>query len=117
MRKCYTCSLEKDDNDFYKASRNRGLMPYCKDCLKARVKERGRNNKKKAVALMGGKCSRCGYSRCISALEFHHTNPENKESELHDIRFCGWKIFWFEVSKCILLCANCHREEEERLLI
>jgi hypothetical protein len=27
----------------------------------------------------GGKCERCGYDVNLSALEFHHKNPEEKE--------------------------------------
>ena len=27
----------------------------------------------------GGKCERCGYNANLSALEFHHKNPEEKE--------------------------------------
>ncbi|VVB52085.1 Uncharacterised protein [uncultured archaeon] len=115
MRKCIKCDLEKLEEDFYKSSRGSKLMTLCKGCLKLYVKNRAREQKKKAVKLLGGKCSRCGYSRCLGALEFHHTEPENKIRDVHDFRFYNWEAFWFEAKKCILLCANCHREEEERL--
>ena len=38
--------------------------------------------KKQAIKLLGGKCSICGYDRCIDALEFHHKNPQEKEFKL-----------------------------------
>lgn len=38
--------------------------------------------KKRAVELKGGKCERCGYDKCLDALEFHHINPEEKEIKL-----------------------------------
>ena len=38
--------------------------------------------KLQAIKLLGGKCSICGYDRCIEALEFHHTNPDVKEFKL-----------------------------------
>ena len=31
-----------------------------------------RNMKLQAIKILGGKCSICGYDRCIDALEFHH---------------------------------------------
>ena len=27
----------------------------------------------------GGKCEICGYNKCVSALEFHHKNPLEKD--------------------------------------
>ena len=33
----------------------------------------------------GGKCEHCGYNANLSALEFHHKNPEEKEFQV-DIR-------------------------------
>ena len=38
--------------------------------------------KLQAIKLLGGKCSICGYDRCVDALEFHHENPEIKEFKL-----------------------------------
>jgi len=31
-----------------------------------------------AVAAKGGKCEKCGYNRCIDALEFHHLKNSDK---------------------------------------
>ncbi len=115
MKKCFRCGAEKSNDDFYDDSRGNGLGSYCKSCTKAYAKARGKANKEKAISLLGGKCSRCGYSRCFSALEFHHIMPENKERDVHDFRFYRWEKFWKEAKKCILLCANCHREVEEKV--
>lgn len=66
------------------------------------------------IASFGSACQRCGYSRCLRALHFHHTDASEKydwsergnaaqtEIEAHPERF-------------ILLCANCHAEEHEAL--
>ena len=35
-----------------------------------------------AIKLLGGRCSICGYNKCIDALEFHHENPNEKEFKL-----------------------------------
>lgn len=63
--------------------------------------------KQKAVDYKGGKCTVCGYSKCLTALEFHHTNPEEKETYNSHWTFKRNKN---ELDKCILVCANCHRE-------
>ena len=69
-----------------------------------------RNMKIQAIKLMGGKCSICGYDKCIDALEFHHKNPNKKEFKLGSGNTMSWKQYKNEVSKCILLCSNCHKE-------
>lgn len=59
-------------------------------------------------------CSKCGYSKLNSALEFHHINPNTKELELSKCRIVAEEITTTtkqELDKCIVLCANCHREE------
>lgn len=71
--------------------------------FRARLKER-------AVYVLGGKCQICGYDRCITALEFHHVNPEEKEMEFSGNTNRSWEATRKELQKCILLCANCHRE-------
>lgn len=64
------------------------------------------------VAQLGGECSICKYKNNLSGLEFHHINPENKKFGLGITTFSHktMKALQNEVSKCILLCANCHRE-------
>ena len=56
-------------------------------------------------------CAICGYNDCDAALEFHHTNPQDKKFQIQRItlRFNNEKIVE-ELNKCILLCANCHRK-------
>lgn len=68
-----------------------------------------REIKKKLVEYKGGKCQICNYSRCYEALEFHHLNPAEKDFQISG----GTRSFETlkkEVDKCILVCANCHRE-------
>lgn len=62
---------------------------------------------------LGGGCIKCGYSKNIAALEFHHRDANEKEFQL-DIRKLSntskdkLKV---ELAKCDLLCSNCHKEE------
>jgi len=57
----------------------------------------------------GGKCEKCGYNKCITALEFHHLDPSEKDFTISNDHFKLQEAI-DESKKCILLCANCHRE-------
>ena len=78
----------------------------------------GRNRKRWNeffVSLGLDRCCRCGYYRFAGALEFHHTNPDNKNfSVANETRrpFTPENVIDImeEVEKCVVLCANCHRE-------
>lgn len=118
IKNCKKCGLVKSDDSFYEESRRPSLMSWCKECLNLSTHERQKSNKEKAVLLLGGKCQNCGYNRCIKALEFHHPDRSKKEKIKNGrLGSRGWKRYWEEVSKCILLCANCHREEEDKIFM
>lgn len=75
-------------------------------------KDRGLSKKIEAVIAKGGKCEVCGYAKNLSALEFHHINPKDKKFQI-DLRvFSNLSLdrLTEEINKCMLLCANCHRE-------
>ena len=63
----------------------------------------------------GGSCQCCGYDRCSRALHFHH--KDNSEKAQWSQGRGGASLG--EVSsfpeRFLLLCANCHAEEHERL--
>jgi len=72
-----------------------------------------RRLKTKAIEYKGGKCMLCGYDRCNAALEFHHLDKTTKSFGLSRngvIR--SWESIRTELDKCVLVCANCHREVE-----
>ena len=56
------------------------------------------------------------YDKCIQALEFHHIDPNQKD---YGIGAKGYtrsiEKNKEEVDKCILVCANCHREIHENI--
>jgi hypothetical protein len=88
-------SITNSRHQSYKAQQVRGLS------RKARLVEPG-----------GAECSRCGYAKNLSALEFHHKNPVHKSFQL-DLRSLSnrsWEKIREEFVKCVLLCSNCHRE-------
>jgi len=87
--------------------------PGAKQIKQKKAKERILFIKKRAVDYKGGKCSICGYDKCIEALEFHHLDPSTKDSKLNGRgidRRKSFEMLKIELDKCVLLCANCHRE-------
>jgi 5-methylcytosine-specific restriction endonuclease McrA len=78
-------------------------------------KKRSRiKRKKELIEVMGGKCSRCGYDRCFAALEFHHNLGDKEGNMAHIIKNKSKEKALKEIKRCILLCANCHREEHNK---
>ena len=69
-----------------------------------------------AVNYKGGSCEKCGYNRCIDALEFHHNNSSKKDFSISEKGYTrSWDKVKEELDKCSLLCANCHREIHARV--
>jgi hypothetical protein len=84
-----------------------------RDKVRDRELDKKRKNKYKeqAVQYLGGKCSICGYNKCNASLDFHHKDPTTKTKDLKNLTTSNsWSKIVLELDKCILLCANCHRE-------
>ena len=62
----------------------------------------------------GGKCIRCGYNKCLKALEFHHLDPSQKDFTISNDHFRLDEAV-AESKKCILICSNCHKELHDNL--
>ncbi len=65
--------------------------------------------KNKLVEYKGGECERCGYKKCIEALEFHHRDPNEKDFTISG-KSWSFDRLKSESDKCMLLCSNCHKE-------
>lgn len=65
--------------------------------------------KERAIAFLGGSCCKCGYDKCPAAFDFHHLNPREKDFDISS-RVAWSDTLEAELKKCVLLCANCHRE-------
>jgi predicted HNH restriction endonuclease len=75
------------------------------------VHKRRKKIRQMAVDYKGGCCEVCGYNRCMDALEFHHSNSSGKDFSISDKGYTrSWTKVQEDLDKCILLCANCHRE-------
>ena len=82
----------------------------CKKCRADAVVRRRKKLKILAIEYKGGSCQNCGYKKCVDALEFHHMNDEKEFGIAHKGHTISWERMKIELDKCILLCANCHRE-------
>ena len=134
-RKCYSCQDYKDDNEFNKSSNTiDGLDYYCKKCKKEknskyyqmksdkwkqekhiqnRITEKLRTDKIREIVrqIKSAGCKVCG-EKTLCCLDFHHTNPTKKDytiSKMVSSR-CPEDSILNEISKCIVLCSNCHRK-------
>lgn len=59
-------------------------------------------------------CVRCGEGH-PSCIEFHHLDPTKKDFALSSQAGKTLKYLQKEAAKCLILCANCHRKEHDRL--
>jgi 5-methylcytosine-specific restriction endonuclease McrA len=85
--------------------------------LKMAVKKRRKNLRLKAIEYKGSKCIFCGYKKCIEALDFHHIDEKTKKFGLSEKGMTrSWEKTKEELDKCILICANCHRELHSGIL-
>lgn len=123
---CKRCGANKPNSAYSKTQNRKRVNVICKSCRresakKGRITNWKRKNKHlltlkaadktKLVDMFGGSCVMCGYSKCNSALHFHHTNPKDK-------KFCisaapkdsEFGQLLEEAMKCILVCSNCHAE-------
>lgn len=86
----------------------------CVACHSKYVAAARLRNKMVIVTEHGGQCLRCGYSKCLRALEFHHVDPTQKHFTLAKKNWaCSLSTLRKETDKCILLCSNCHSEVED----
>jgi len=73
---------------------------------------RGLARKLQLLNTSGGRCAICGYNKNLAALVFHHTDTAEKDFKLDMRSLSNRKLepVLAEITKCILVCANCHAE-------
>ena len=127
MKNCRKCLTDLPKCNFYSSKKNiDGLQSYCKKCsCSTRVnyykdnrdservtRNKYRNNHRELFLeyKKTQKCSKCEENRWY-VLDFHHLN--NKKDNVSNLiqGRSSWETILNEIKKCIVLCANCHREE------
>lgn len=105
--KCIACEENKPTDEY--TPRN---SKVCKTCLTVRNAERRRKTRKlvQRWKMIKG-CQRCGFkAECSSQLDLDHNDPKTKSSKESGAYVSGWskKRIKEELSKCTVLCKNCH---------
>lgn len=110
---CSRCKQLKSTDNFYWRKTRNTYMSYCKECGKNLDARKQDVFKLLCLEYLGSKsCVKCGYSKCIAALEFHHIDPEQKEFSISHRRANKLSDQTKkELDKCIVVCSNCHREQ------
>ena len=79
---------------------NEFMRPY--------LRERWNTRRSSAIEKLGGKCVNCGSKEM---LEFDHIDPSTKLFTLSKVPFASEVRWQNELSKCQLLCHDCHKEK------
>lgn len=115
-RTCPRCNETKLRCEFHRKKGIEGASAYCKRCCSEESAERQKKFKRTCVQYKGGKCIRCGYDKCISALDFHHRDPTQKDFAISHLKSHALtKKVFEELDKCDLVCSNCHREIHDKI--
>lgn len=130
MKLCTKCKEEKPDECFRWQNKAKGVRQrWCKSCASAHESSSWKNNDKfrtkrfaeQAIRLkrnqkfldeyMSDKsCEICGIND-PRVLEFDHLDRATKKDNVSDLihKICSITTILDEISKCRILCANCHR--------
>lgn len=110
---CTKCKRELPIDQFYwrdkKAERRRS---ECKDCHNGYVKLKYAEKQQAIEEIKSNlQCAKCGDKRGY-VLDFHHCNPEEKDENISRLISSNASNEHInqEIEKCVVLCANCHRE-------
>lgn len=124
---CSKCKCSKPTTEFSKKKTTKdGLYQICKACHKEynkrhyvdnalAYKERALKRKKDIKEWWSDYksklvCSSCGEDRHW-CLDFHHTNPAEKDSEVSSmLHRASMRAIMEEIEKCVVLCRNCHSD-------
>ena len=110
---CTKCSKELPITDFYWRNKAKGVRRSdCKYCHCNWVKEKYKEKKQDIEEIKNTlTCKKCGDNRPY-VLDFHHLKSKEKKEEISKLLSsnASWETIINEMEKCIILCANCHRE-------
>lgn len=106
MKKCPQCNRELSIDNYY----NPKKQAICKDCHRANIRHTYQIKVDKINEYKSKRgCRKCGDKR-FYVLDFHHSDPNEKEFAISDKIRNKFETLLPEMEKCDILCANCHRE-------
>ena len=113
--KIITCPVHGEVKAAKHKNGNAASRFRCMKCSAEATQKIVEAKRDRAYNEFGSKCTVCGYDKCREALEWHHIDPSTKDITPAKVFSRSYDRILEELSKCVLLCANCHREEHVRL--
>lgn len=107
--KCNCCGQIKPKEEYY-FSKGQLAQKVCKICVRA--KQNAKYHSKQDWINQYKQehhCVKCGCEKSY-LLDFHHLDPSQKDYTISDNSNIKIETLMQEIEKCIILCANCHRE-------
>lgn len=114
MKFCKECKKNLHDGCFDKRGGNRKDSQYtCRICsrLRLRIHRKLIRDKVNRWKVNLG-CSMCGFKGQHFQLDLDHVDPKTKRNKNNSRAYepsWRWVRVEEELSKCVVLCANCHR--------
>ena len=112
-KQCTKCKRELPLEQFNWRDKSAGTRRAdCKECHSKYVKIQYQKRKQIVQDIKSNcACAKCGETRGY-VLDYHHVDPNEKDNTIARLTSNSTKIenVLEEVKKCIVLCANCHRE-------
>lgn len=110
---CTKCKQELQIDDFNWRNKSKGTRrSECKYCHTKYMRELYEQKQEFVSDLKAQiKCQKCGESKSYM-LDFHHLDPDAKENTIARMISNIYRTdkVLNEIKKCIVFCANCHRE-------
>ena len=108
---CTTCGQKFVGNrewSIYCSSKCRDTSP--KKIISTGAFRQKRRDMLNEIKLKRG-CEFCGYNEHPAALHFDHIDPTTKSFTISQDPKKAWRLIEEEITKCRVLCANCHSIE------
>jgi len=86
------------------------MRDYRAGAGKYKIKEARRKQKERVEALKDKPCNLCGKKYPSYVMDWHHRDPATKEINIGRSKLQNFEKTLAEIEKCVLLCANCHRQ-------
>lgn len=110
-KQCSKCKKILPITSFYSRGGGR-YRSECKECHSAYVKSQYQNKLDIVQKIKTEtKCQKCGEVRSW-CLDFHHKDPSIKDDKVSKLTSnrSNLQSILNEIDKCVVLCANCHRD-------
>ena len=133
LETCKQCHKIKPYSEFNKCSiKKNGITGKCKLCnqhnsslyrktvlpsgyQREYLNTRRHNTKQKIVEYFNNQCFDCKITYPNYVYDLHHLNPKEKDFGIGKYQDRSWELILPELTKCVMLCSNCHRIRHGKL--